>query len=132
MESIHKQQLLPHNIDKVWNAISQAEQISAWFIQADCEARLGYEYTFPHEETKITGTVKAATPYTLIYTWMVNNDGTNTTVKWELEAQGNQTLLTLEHSGIANYPDEKTAITMMEHFNQGWDNCLSGLVMYFN
>lgn len=132
MKTIQKQQLLLHPIDKVWEAISQAEQISAWFIQADFEAKVGYAYTFTHEETKITGVVKEAEPYTLIYTWMVNNDGTSTTVKWELEKQGNQTLLKLEHSGISNYPDEQTAINMMGHFDKGWDNCISGLIKYFN
>jgi uncharacterized protein YndB with AHSA1/START domain len=125
--------LFPHAIDTVWNAISRAEEISAWFINADFKAEKGYRYTFTaseeHNCTQITGVVKEAEPYTLVYTWIVQNTETETTVSWHLEAAGEGTRLILEHSGISGYP-EKSAVAMFGNFNAGWDNCIVELTTY--
>lgn len=123
-----------HSIDNVWNAITKADEISSWFIKADFKAEKGYKYTFtaePNEKgcTVISGEVKNASPYLLVYTWIVADTKTETTVKWALESTPNGTKLTLEHSGISNYAGE-TAIAMFESFNGGWDNCISGLTTY--
>lgn len=130
---ITKEQLLPHAIDTVWNAISRAEEISAWFINADFKAEKGYRYTFTaseeHNCTQITGVVKEADPYTLVYTWIVQNTETETTVSWHLEAAGEATRLILKHSGISGYP-EKSAVAMFGNFNAGWDNCIVELTAY--
>ncbi|MDO5970131.1 SRPBCC domain-containing protein [Flavivirga aquimarina] len=131
---IKKEVTLNHSIDKVWNAISKAEEISTWFIQADFKAEKGYRYTFtsePNEKgcTVISGEVKNANPYVLVYTWVVADTKVETTVCWELESTQNGTKLTLEHSGISNYGGE-TAVKMFESFNGGWDNCFNGLSGY--
>ncbi|MFI1745110.1 SRPBCC family protein [Thalassobellus sediminis] len=131
---IKKEILFNHPISKIWNAITKAEEISTWFIPADFKAEKGYKYTFtaPQNEkgcTVISGEVKNANPYVLIYTWIVAEMETETTVKWELEATAEGTKLTLEHSGISNY-DGETALAMFESFNGGWDNCISGLTAY--
>ncbi|WP_136480346.1 SRPBCC family protein [Cognatitamlana onchidii] len=131
---IKKEVIFNHDIDKIWNAISKADEISSWFIQADFKAEKGYKYTFtaePNEKgcTVISGVVKNAKPYLLIYTWVVADTKIETTVKWLLERTSEGTKLTLEHSGISRYTGE-TAIAMFESFNGGWDNCISGLTNY--
>ncbi len=131
---IKKEHEFNHSIDKVWNAISKAEEISTWFIKADFKAEKGYKYTFtsePNEKgcTTISGEVKESSPYTLIYTWIVADTETETTVTWKLEPTENGTKLYLEHSDISNYEGE-TAVAMFESFNGGWDNCISGLTTY--
>lgn len=130
---ISKEHLFDHAIDKVWSAISKAEEISAWFIKADFKAEPGYKYTFTASEeqgcTQITGEVKEANPYTLVYTWIVENTTTETTVKWQLEEFKGGTKLFLEHSGISNYPGD-TAIKMFGHFGAGWENCINLLTKY--
>ncbi len=130
---IIKEHILKHPIDKVWSAITNGKEISTWFIEADFKAEPGYKYTFtaPEEQncTQITGEVKKAHPYTLIYTWIVANTNTETTVKWQLEKTEEGTRLYLEHSGISNY-DGETAVQMFNSFNGGWDNCVSGLIDY--
>lgn len=132
-DSIIKERTLNHPIEKVWSAISSAEKISTWFIQADFKAEKGYNYTFTAPEqsgcTKITGQVKQASPYTLQYTWIVADTEVETTVTWRLTKTSEGTLLFLEHSGISNYAGE-TAIAMFNSFNGGWDNCFSGLEGY--
>ena len=124
--------MFQHPIDVVWNAISNADELSAWFIQADFKAEVGYQYTFTSNEdgcVPITGEVKNAHPYTLIYTWIVEGTNVETTVSWKLEAIDGGTKLYLEHTGISNY-DGENAVTMFESFNGGWDNCINGLLNY--
>ena len=130
---ISKEALFNHPIDKVWSAISIGEEISKWFIKADFKAEKGYHYSFHASEEKgcitINGEIKEAKPYTLIYTWMVQDTDVETTVKWTLEAIDGKTKLVLEHSGISNYSAD-TAVTMFGHFSSGWDNCINLLTEY--
>ncbi|WP_298900659.1 SRPBCC domain-containing protein [uncultured Psychroserpens sp.] len=133
-DSITKEKLFSHPIEKVWDAISKAEEISTWFIKADFKAEEGYQYTFTSEPndkgcTTISGTVKEAHPYVLAYTWIVADTKVETTVTWTLESTTEGTKLHLEHSGISNYGGE-TAVAMFESFNGGWDNCIDGLLTY--
>ena len=123
--TITKEKIFKHPIDQVWNAITNAEEISTWFIKADFKAEKGYQYTFtsePNEKgcTTISGVIKEANPYVLIYTWIVADTAVETTVTWQLEAINGGTKLRLEHSGIDNYAGD-TAIVMFESFNGGWD-----------
>lgn len=130
---ITKEHVFKHSIDKIWNAISKAEEISTWFIPADFKAEVGYKYTFNSPDTencsKITGIVKQANPYTLIYTWMIADTNVETTVTWKLEKIEGGTKLYLEHSGISNYSGD-TAVTMFNSFNGGWNNCITELAGY--
>ncbi|XOV94890.1 MAG: SRPBCC domain-containing protein [Bacteroidota bacterium] len=130
---IKKEQEYDFPMKEVWKAISQAEEISAWFIQADFKAEKGYQYTFTHEDTKIRGTVLEASPFhTLVYTWIVGDTGVETTVTWNLEEQNGKTLLKLEHSGISNYPTSELATNMFTSFNTGWTSCIENLLKYLN
>ncbi|TNJ45283.1 SRPBCC domain-containing protein [Tamlana fucoidanivorans] len=131
---IKKEVLFKHDINQVWQAISQGEALSTWFIKADFKPEKGYKYTFTAEPndkgcTVIHGEIKYANPYRLVYTWIVADTKTETTVSWLLEETPNGTKLNLEHSGIRNYAGE-TAIAMFESFNGGWENCLSQLSNY--
>ncbi len=130
---IIKEHVFDHPIDMVWKAISRAEEISAWFIQADFKAEKGYHYTFTASEeqncTQITGEVLQADPYTLVYTWIVQNTNTETTVSWQLQQEQNGTRLVLKHSGISNYP-EKSAVNMFNNFTSGWEHCILELSAY--
>lgn len=117
-------------IGKVWQAISSAEEISAWFIQADFKAEAGYKYTFTHEQTIIKGEVLKANPVNeLVYTWVVSGTEVETVVSWILEENNQGTMLTLEHSGISNYPG-KTAIMMFNNYQGGWNSCVENLEKY--
>jgi len=131
---ITKEKVFNHPINKVWDAISKAEEISTWFIKADFKAEKGYQYTFTSEVnekgcTTISGIVKEANPYVLVYTWIVADTDIETTVTWTLESVAEGTKLHLEHSGISNYAGD-TAIAMFESFNGGWKGCINQLTDY--
>lgn len=129
---IRKQQQFSFPMARVWKAISEGEQISAWFIKADFKPEKGYQYTFTHEKTVIKGEVKEVKPMTvLVYTWRIEGSEVVTTVSWKLEENDKGTLLTLEHSGISQYPGQ-TAVTMFQNFDGGWDNCITNLEKYLS
>ena len=119
-------------INKVWDAISLAEEISTWFIKADFKAEAGYKYTFTHEQTVIKGEVLKANPvHELVYTWVVSGTEVETVVSWKLEEKNEGTFLTLEHSGIRNYPGD-TAVMMFNNFKGGWNSCVENLEKYLS
>lgn len=118
-----------HPIGVVWSAISDASEISEWFIQADFKAEVGYEYTFTHESTTIKGTVlNTQPPTTLVYTWVLG--GVSTTVHWRLEETSDGTLLTLIHDGIEAYGD--SAANWFTSFEHGWTRCVDDLEKYLS
>ncbi len=129
-DSILKEKVFTQPIDKVWRAITVAEEISEWFIKADFKAEVGYNYTFTASEehgcTVVKGEVLEATPYTLKYTWTVADSDIKTVVEWTLNEEQGATKLTLVHSEISNY-DGETALEMIGHFSKGWDACILGL-----
>ncbi len=132
MDTIIKKHWLESPISQVWDAISIAEEISAWFIKADFKAEKGYKYKFTHEQTIVSGEVLKANPvYELVYTWIVGGTDVETTVSWRLEEHDKGTLLTLEHSGISNYPGD-TAVMMFNNFKGGWDSCVENLEKYLS
>ncbi|MDN5205571.1 SRPBCC domain-containing protein [Fulvivirgaceae bacterium BMA10] len=127
---IKKEQFYQFPISDIWKAISEQEEISKWFIQADFKAEVGYRYTFTYEQTKVTGEVLEADPvYNLVYTWVVGGTTTITTVRWSLKEQENGTMLTIEHSGFEGYPKE-SAVAMFSSSVQGWDAVCKELQHY--
>ncbi len=132
-KTIRQEHRYKHNINDVWNAISSAEEISAWFIKADFKAEVGYDYTFTHESTVIEGKVLEASPvHTLVYTWIVKGTGVETTVRWKLKEEGDETVLNIEHSGIENYPNDEMITAMFTNFSNGWVGCAGNLAKYLN
>lgn len=124
---IQKEHFYNHPIERVWKAISDAAEISSWFLKADFRAEEGYNYKFTHEDTVISGEVNRANPvHHLEYTWVVGKTNVETLVKWVLEEKDGGTLLKLEHSGISNY-DGETAVKMFESFRDGWQMCVDNL-----
>ncbi|MEQ8925064.1 MAG: SRPBCC domain-containing protein, partial [Fulvivirga sp.] len=59
-----KEREFNHPIDRVWKAITEASEISKWFIHADFKAEVGFEYEFTATEehgcTKVRGKVLEA------------------------------------------------------------------------
>lgn len=123
-----KERSYPHPIAVVWRALTLAEELSAWFVQADFKAEVGYRYTFTRGETKVLGEViEVDAPHRLSYTWTVGDPNIVTTVRWRLKEQGASTLVSLEHSGISGYPSADLAATMFGHFEHGWEDCFAQL-----
>jgi len=121
----------PHPIDRVWHAISDAAQISEWFIAADFRAEVGFHYTFTHESTIVRGEVlEVDPPRLLVYTWVVGDNPARTTVRWRLQATNAGTELHLEHWGFEQ--DPASAVAMFEASTKGWEAVTAELATYLD
>ncbi len=131
-KTITKERFYAHPIEQVWEAISTEEAISAWFIRADFKAEKGYQYKFTRESTVISGEILEASPVTrLVYTWVVSGTEAVTTVSWNLRSKDGGTVLSIEHTGIENYPDSAIP-KMFESFSSGWTSCMDELMKHLN
>ena len=129
-DTIEKTRWFAHPIDKVWNAITQTEQVSQWLVPTDFKAVAGSNYVLRSTKDDcnvVTGKVVEATPYKLVYTW-INEKSKDvvTTVSWNLVEENEGTTLTMIHSGISGY-DANTAPEMIEDYTNGWNRCFNNL-----
>ncbi len=107
-------------IQKVWNAVSTAEGVAAWFMPNNLEPKVGFEFQIdggPWGKSKCKVTV-VEPPYKLSFTW-----GKDWTLTFELVDRGDETEFTLIHSGWSvggatefGQPHEVVRETM----NGGW------------
>ena len=133
--TIEKTRWFPHSIDKVWKAITEQENVSAWLAPTNFRAEIGFNYQIDSKEegcNPIFGTVKKAAPYTLIYTWKEKtHQSVETEVRWDLTSHDDGTLVQLTHSGIENYEGD-VGIKMYESFSGGWKHCLEQIENLLN
>lgn len=109
-------------IQKVWNYVSTAEGISAWFMPNDFQAREGYEFTiqspFGPSPCKV---LEIDEPHKLSFQW--DTDGWFVT--FLLKEIGSQTEFTLIHGGWKDEDSivpkaKKSNAEVRGQMNQGW------------
>jgi uncharacterized protein YndB with AHSA1/START domain len=127
--AVHVDEFLPHPPERVWRALVDPEQLSAWFMPTDFAPRVGHRFTFrtePIPATRFSGTVRCEVlevrrPELLRYTWSDAENPGNTlasTVTWTLRPEGRGTRLFLEHRGFdPDDPFHQRARTIM---SGGW------------
>ncbi len=94
---------LAHPPQRVWSALTEAEQIGRWFMPGMLEPHVGGRVKFESEEEG--GTLGEVTvwdpPRQLEYSWLRGGgDGPRSVVRWRLDPDGEGTVLTLEHRGV--------------------------------
>jgi len=119
---IVKTVVLNASIQKVWEKVSTAEGISAWFMENDFKAEEGHEFTiqspFGPSPCKV---LEVEPPYKLSFLWDV--DGW--VVTFLLKEINNQTEFTLIHGGwdhietVTKAGQESSNIR--ERMNGGWE-----------
>lgn len=109
-------------IQKVWNFVSTAEGISAWFMPNDFEPVVGHEFhlqsPFGPSPCKV---IEVDEPNKITFTW----DLDGWVVSFLLKEVGDKTEFTLIHGGwktadeILPKPQEKSGV-IRERMNGGW------------
>lgn len=111
----------------VWSAITDIDEIRQWYFQLeDFKAEPGFKFSFTggHDDgVKYVHLceVKEVVPgRKLTYSWRYEGFAGDSVVSWELEAQGDKTLLRITHFGLQsleiNGPDFARSC-----FNGGWN-----------
>ena len=101
---------VPHSLDKVWRALTQAPLLEDWLMANDFEPRVGHRFTFrmpgmPGWNGVTDCEVLSVVPHEeLSYTWNASGEeaatGIRTVVKWTLEAFDGGVLVRMEQSGF--------------------------------
>ena len=132
---IRREIVIDAPIERVWEAITSAEQVSQWFgdvcelkAQPGSRARFGWSDFGDVFEAEVITVEK---PVRFAYRWALEEDKTleespNTLVQFILEHQGDMTRLTLVESGFSSLPDEIYQQHLEENSN-GWDAELADL-----
>lgn len=116
-------------IEKVWEQVSTAEGISAWFMPNDLDPKEGHAFhlqsPFGPSPCQVTA---VEPPHRLAFDW--DTDGWHVT--FQLKEAGDQTEFTLIHGGW-KASDEiiekagRSASEIRDTMNQGWTNILDAL-----
>jgi uncharacterized protein YndB with AHSA1/START domain len=119
METIYRldwERSYPQSLERVWQAISSAEEISAWMkFPTQLEPRVGGKIHIEFSaEGSLEGIVCNFEPsHLLIYTWG------DSLVNWKLEGDATETRLHFSHVGVR--PD------LLAGLGAGWHGFLSQL-----
>ncbi len=123
MTSITHDTLLAASPARVWDALTDPDQISRWLMKNDFRPRVGHHFAFDTGGWGSTQCeVTALEPQrVLAYSWQ--NPPPDTVVTWRLEAEGDGTRLHLEHAGF-DLDDARQRVAF-DGMRDGWIKMMS-------
>ena len=129
-ENVTVQQRVSAPVDKVWNALTDRAQMKEWYFDiSDFELGIHNEFNFfePGDEKKYHhhGEILELIPNEkLKHTWSYPEfSKEKTIVKWELEKDGDETVVTVTHKGLENFAHLGKDF-QKESFKNGWTEIL--------
>jgi uncharacterized protein YndB with AHSA1/START domain len=99
------EELLPHPVDEVWSALTDAEAIAEWLmVPVGFEPTVGARFKLKTRDLSGDGWVQAEVlelepPQRMVWAWTVDGADAPTTVTFELTAEAGGTRLRLSHVG---------------------------------
>lgn len=108
---------LPHPASRVWDAITDSQQLSQWYpCRVELEPLKGGRITFAFdgEEPEISEITEFDPPHALSYTWGGEQ------LRWTVEPRGEGSILRLNNTILDPERIPDTAA--------GWDTCIEDLV----
>ena len=124
-EPIVIEKILNAPVDKVWDAISNKEQMKKWYFDLEkFEAVPGFEFHFTggteeHQYLHLCKVIEAIPNQKLSYSWRYDGYEGNSLVTFELFDEGGQTRLRLTHDGLDSFPASNPDFAK-ENFIAGW------------
>lgn len=112
-------------IEKVWNAISDKNQMKKWYFDlAAFKPEVGFEFQFtggPPEKVylHLCNVTEVIPGKKLTYSWRYDGYEGNSFVTFELFAEDNKTRLKLTHAGLETFPVSNPHLAK-ENFAMGW------------
>jgi uncharacterized protein YndB with AHSA1/START domain len=100
------EELLPHPVEEVWAALTDADAITDWLMATtDFKPAVGSRFRMKTQRLSTTGWVDAEVleldpPHRMVWSWSANDGNRPTTVTFELAPMdATSTRLTLKHAG---------------------------------
>lgn len=122
---------LVHPPEAVWKAITEPEELSKWYgAEVQIDGRVGGSVHFARRHGTVTGSILAWDPPRVFeHEWKVERSGSpkmeNGVIRWELESEGEGTLLTLIHRNMPTQiarlfaPGVHAALDSLEAYLEG-------------
>jgi uncharacterized protein YndB with AHSA1/START domain len=129
LAAIETDEFLAHPPERVWRALTDPAMLGEWLMPNDFEPRVGHRFTFrtqPIEAAGFDGVVTCEVleidpPRRLRISWR-GGPGVDTTVTWELAAEGRGTRLFLTHDGFDD--TDPAQRNVMRILGGGWRGLL--------
>ena len=110
---LNLERIFPHPVDRVWEAISTAENIAAWLFTCDFKPEVGHKFTFkttPPEGSTWRGwtdieVLEFAPPTRMVWAWESADIDEPTRVIFQLDPVDGGTRLSLSHVGDSTADD---------------------------
>ncbi len=120
---IQLKQFIPHPPSKVWAALTTPALLAKWWAAGDVQPIVGHRFVLDMGAWGQQPCEVLAVEYEHLLSYSFAPGTLNTTITWQLEAQGEGTLLSLEHNGFdLESPLGKTAF---EGMGSGWAGILA-------
>jgi uncharacterized protein YndB with AHSA1/START domain len=115
------EQIYPHPVEKVWNAITNRDALGAWLMETDIEPELGCHFHMWCEDGKggtdryVCEMLEFAPPTRMVWSWLLEGreGDAPTQVEFQLEDVSGGTRLRVRHCG-----DRDTET--IDRFKGGW------------
>lgn len=121
-------ELLPHPVEAVWDALTDARAISDWLMETeDFQPHVGTRFRMKTRNLSGDGWVVAEVleldpPRRMVWAWSVDGEAPPTIVTFELTSQAGETRLRLTHVGEID-PDIGDRLT------NGWPGRIQALAL---
>jgi uncharacterized protein YndB with AHSA1/START domain len=123
--TIRTDTFLPHSLDAVWRALTDPDLLAAWLMPNDFRPQVGHRFAFrtdPVPSQGFDGVVRCQVlelqPLRLLRISWAGGPGLDTTVTWELVAEGRGTRLFLTHDGFDDTDPQQQAVQRI--LGGGW------------
>lgn len=132
MSAIVREELYGAPVSKVWNALTDKDQMKEWYFEIpDFELKEGAVFNFYEPGGKKQFhhrcAIKKVELHKLFqHTWSYPGKSKGESVlTWELFEQNGQTLVRLSHTGLDGFEDGGKALSK-ENFEAGWKEIMGG------
>jgi uncharacterized protein YndB with AHSA1/START domain len=128
---LNLERTFPHPVERVWEAISTADNIAAWLFTCDFKPEVGHKFTFkttPPEGSTWRGwtdieVLEFAPPTRMVWAWESADIDEPTRVIFQLDPVDGGTRLSLSHVGDSTADD-------IASVSGGWPVKLDALVEF--
>ncbi|MEO6037617.1 MAG: SRPBCC domain-containing protein [Saprospiraceae bacterium] len=124
------ERLLNAPASKVWKALTDKNEMKIWYFDlAEFKAEVGFTFQFMGGEEggvrylHLCEVTEVVPERKLTYSWRYDGYPGISQVSFELFEQGDQTLLTLTHTGLETFPQDKPDFAA-KNFGAGWNHLI--------
>lgn len=135
MADILLQKHYPQKIERVWQALTNSEELAQWLMPNNFCLELNYKFQFQTKPQPFFDgivnceIIEIIKPTLLVYTWQGGMMKKPTIVRWELKPVEDGTEVTLSHTGFDGFSGYFIRLIL----SSGWKKLLSKqLLSYLN